>query len=196
MEKENQLPSSRNVGIRDINATLSDSISRITTPRDDEGRSGFTLIELLVVVLIIGILAAVAVPQYQKAVERSRVRSALPLLKAVYDAQQVYYLANGAYATSANQLDIDFTCPEGVECAVGRGTTSSNAAPKVELQFTASGLFVLLYYGPQKISNVHVEGKPYCAAVSSKTRAVSICKSFGPIFSTVDGYTRVFIESK
>ena len=69
--------------------------------------AGFTLIELLVVILIIGILAAVALPQYTKAVEKSRLASALPLLDAVYKAQKVYYMANGTYAESLDQLDVD-----------------------------------------------------------------------------------------
>ena len=69
--------------------------------------NGFTLIELLVVVLIIGILAAVAVPQYQKAVEKSRAATVLPLLKAVGQAQESYKMANGEYATSFDELSVD-----------------------------------------------------------------------------------------
>lgn len=67
----------------------------------------FTLIELLVVVLIIGILAAVAVPQYQKAVEKSRASQAITLLKTVFESAEAYYLANGTWPTSFEQLDID-----------------------------------------------------------------------------------------
>lgn len=68
---------------------------------------GFTLIELLVVVLIIGIFAAVALPQYQKAVEKSRVANRYPLLKSLITAEEAYFAANGTYTCDFSQLDIN-----------------------------------------------------------------------------------------
>ena len=57
---------------------------------------GFTLIELLVVVLIIGILAAVAVPQYTKAVERSRLAEALQIIATIQQQEELYLLEHGS----------------------------------------------------------------------------------------------------
>ncbi len=72
-----------------------------------KNKQAFTLIELLVVVLIIGILAAVALPQYQKAVEKSRAAQAITMLKTVYDAAKAYQLANGTWPTSFDELAVD-----------------------------------------------------------------------------------------
>jgi len=66
---------------------------------------GFTLIELLVVVFIIGILAAIALPQYQKAVERSRMAEAVQVLGDVATAQTVYYMQHGNFATTLDLLN-------------------------------------------------------------------------------------------
>ncbi len=67
----------------------------------------FTLIELLVVVLIIGILAAIAVPQYQKAVDKSRLSEIIGVMKHIKDMQEVYFLANGNYASNCKELGVD-----------------------------------------------------------------------------------------
>ncbi len=70
-----------------------------------KNKLGFTLLELLVVVLIIGILASIALPQYQKAVTKARVSSILPLMKAWRDALAVYRLENDDYCPDGHRPD-------------------------------------------------------------------------------------------
>ena len=85
-----------------------------------QSRLGFTLIELLVVVLIIGILAAVALPQYQKAVEKARAAEALQMLKYMQQQLEVYKLSGGTGITN-EEIGIEFG--SGFECASRAGDT-------------------------------------------------------------------------
>ncbi len=75
-------------------------------------KKGFTLIELLVVVLIIGILAAMAMPQYFKAVERSRMTEADQLLSSIAQAQQRKYLQINKYTADYRSMDV---APKGAQ---------------------------------------------------------------------------------
>ena len=77
-----------------------------------KNKQAFTLIELLVVVLIIGILAAVALPQYKFAVVKSRIAALKPIMKSLKDSQEIYFLANGGYAYNLTtaELDIGHNC--------------------------------------------------------------------------------------
>ncbi|WP_428043838.1 type IV pilin protein, partial [Candidatus Avelusimicrobium faecicola] len=69
---------------------------------------GFTLIELLVVVLIIGILAAMALPQYFKAVERSRMAEAVTLMDSIVKSQRRKLMQTNRYANLFAGLDVSF----------------------------------------------------------------------------------------
>lgn len=71
-------------------------------------KKGFTLIELLIVVLIIAILSAVALPKYNSAVIKSKLTEYILQNSAITRAQQVYFLANGSYSPSLDNLHISF----------------------------------------------------------------------------------------
>lgn len=85
-------------------------------------RKGFTLTELLVTVLIVGVIASFAVSEYRKVIEQSRASEAVGLLRALYVGEEGHYLANWEYASSLDDLDINFH-GERKSCIAGNNKT-------------------------------------------------------------------------
>ena len=142
---------------------------------------GFTLIELLVVVLIIGILAAVALPQYQVVVLKSRAIKLQTLADSFREAQQVYYLSNGHYADKFEQLDLDLPT----------GATITSVPPNGERATYPNGIKVtsLLYgnaifVGSDRGIGIHsyFGGGHRCQAYNEI--ADKVCLSFGGTYIT------------
>ena len=75
-------------------------------------QKGFTLVELAVVVVIIGVLAAFAVPRFLASVERSKAAEAFNFLAAVQASQERFHARQSTYADDMDDLDIKLTAPK------------------------------------------------------------------------------------
>lgn len=111
---------------------------------------GFTLIELLVVVLIIGILSAVALPQYRKAVEKARFAAAVPIAKNIKDQLQLIEMTNGPVRgeISAPLSELLAVVP-GAECQTPTIRKCYVGKYRVEQDFS-TGKDVVVFYDPDR----------------------------------------------
>ena len=148
---------------------------------------GFTLIELLVVVLIIGILSAVALPQYDKAVMKSRMSAAIPIAKSIKDNLTMFHLSNGRYPTSAEFADmVDFgdkNCNASGNCRIGNYLVAYSTTPLVGVIYSpGSGLTATTQterIGAGVVTNDHSTNNiPTLACVAGGTKATQICKTY------------------
>ena len=104
--------------------------------RNLRNRKGFTLIELMIVVVIIGILAAIAIPKFNQASARAKEKEADGILKQVYTLQMTYFANNGVYAPDVAALQtVGFEAPTNLQ----HYTWSGNVDVAAGLCLAASG---------------------------------------------------------
>ncbi len=151
-------------------------------PLFDNGNKAFTLIELLVVVLIIGILAAVALPQYQKAVDKSRYSTMLAIGNAIAQANEVYYLANGSYSENFDELSVDVPATDISENTAnfdwGMCRLYSQQEMQCTNQVTLQNQYIIHYLNEANMEN---RGKVVCTALTGErnSRFDKVCSSIG-----------------
>ncbi len=111
-------------------------------------KEGFTLLEVLIVVLIIGVLTAVSLPQYMKAVERARMTEAVTLLANIAQAQGRKYIQVNRYVTNFMGLDLQFEKGHGVTIYTHEQVNQNASEPEREndtpIALTGSGFEVSL----------------------------------------------------
>lgn len=136
-----------------------------------KNKQAFTLIELLVVVLIIGILAAVALPQYQRAVEKSRFVSAITMAKYIAKQEELFYLANGTYTTRWDELGMDN--PSDDKWTFFWDTSILN----LSVTRVGEGEVLKFFFDHVDDKGFHYAGKHLCIAQKTNKMRVQICQS-------------------
>ena len=160
-------------------------------------KKAFTLLELLVVIIIIGILAAIALPQYQLSVDKADFAKMQETAKSIVEAYKHYYLTHGVTTKDFDYLYLEFPNAEkyvsnyyncitlqDMYCCMSTGgsdTIGSVSCGKKDLSFIFSEQ-VFTY-------NFVEQHKRYCYALNNNARAKRLCKSLGKYDRNVNAFT-------
>lgn len=151
---------------------------------------GFTLIELLVVVLIIGILSAVALPQYQQAVEKSRATEVFVFVSSAKKAVSVWLLQNGGLPSSYTELlkegSLDLDLAASMDCSGDKYSGCSTKNYEYSIMCNRSRCLISwLQHGDYISGYVDTEDgnvwTGYCEYLRSRPKGKSVCESLAPL---------------
>ncbi len=158
--------------------------------------TGFTLIELLVVVLIIGILSAVALPQYDIAVAKSRVAKILPFMTAIRTAQEAYYLSNGVYSDEWSALDVSIPSGVAVSSCTSGGRTTQCIELEPGISCSLQSAYGVMYCKGDKIPEIGLSyenssvrqtiGSRMCFAAIGDVKLNKVCKALGGVLKVTE----------
>jgi prepilin-type N-terminal cleavage/methylation domain-containing protein len=133
-----------------------------------QNRKGFTLIELLIVVVIIGILAAIAIPKFANTKEKAVLASMKSDLRNIVTAQEAFFSDNQTYATAIGPIQtaaaVAFV-PSGLNAVVLSTVTAAGWAGEatnttLKGTITKCGIYVGSGTAPNAV--VKAEGAPAC----------------------------------
>ena len=170
-----------------------------------KNKVGFTLLELLVVVVIISILAAIALPQYRKAVLRTQLHKGIPLVESLYQAQQSYILTHGNFADNIDDLEVSVPVDKSCKKTQKKDTSEyscnwgiiSIADTVKNVQFRVPGELAYIHY-IQDLKSGGLQrkaGEVWCFAKSGKDTAQKVCQEMGGQFGNSDSnWTRYKIR--
>lgn len=155
-------------------------------------KQGFTLIELLTVVLILGILTAIALPQYRQAIQRADAANMLIALKTVFDSAKRYYASGGTWPSSLTGLDTSVLLNQNSTNQSGEYKYSFNTSArtvtvcKVNESGTCTYSFIAYYKHPG-LSNA----RDVYTCNPNGTKHAALCDSYG---DTKDSNNHIIVK--
>lgn len=161
----------------------------------NKNKKGFSLIELLVVVLIIGILAAVAVPKYQVMTKASKIKALYPQMRSLVEARTRYYQANRVFTTDMSALDVQipYNRKEGNNTYyTDWGWVRLNSAAQcgdayegcVRYQVNNTNDVSIIFQLGHRKTSWSIMNQGTCYAGKSNSQANKICKQLGAKYQT------------